>query len=87
MGIAKGGVGNQQPLLIACPLRKFLRTHLIQHLPRAGRSNCGIMRRNWRSLKDSLLRFTGHFRIAVDNHFPHVSQQTGSPVLACAEFE
>ena len=74
MRIAKGGVGDEEPLLGEGPLREFLRAQLIEQLARAGWGLARVMlgdRRRGDTVRPLLSR---DFRISIDYDVPEISE-------------
>ena len=87
MGVAEGGIGEQQAFLVKGPLGEFFRAQLGQQLLRAWRWLRRVVNERSRDSRDRWLGFSLHFRIAIDDDFAQVRQDFGGAILAHGELE
>ena len=88
MGVAEGGVGDEQALLLERPLGELLRTQLQQQVAGALGQRFGEVDLGQRGRFEDLGGLVSlGMRVAVDDHVAQEIEQLGGPVLAAAEGE
>ena len=88
VGVAKGGVGDQQPLLAKRPGGEFLRPHFQQQLPRPRRRRYLVVVSGRRHRRERRLQFDPFdLRIAVDDDVAQEGQQLAGAVAPRLELE
>ena len=83
MGVAEGGVGDEQGLPLRRPLRELLRPKLQQQIARAlGDGGLRVVSRRPGEFEDLARPVTLGVRVAVDDDVAQEVQQLGGPVAA-----
>ena len=83
VGVAEGGVGDEQALSLARPLRELLRPEFQQQVARAlGDGGLGVVSRRPGGLEDLARPVALGVRVAVDDDVAQEVQQLGGPVAA-----
>jgi hypothetical protein len=83
VGVAEGGVRDEEGLPLSRPLRELLRPKFQQQIARAlGDGGPGVVSRRPGELEDLARPVTFGVRVAVDDDVAEEVQQLGGPVAA-----